>query len=132
MRTRDLMKQEKGSTVVELSLVVMVFFILIVGLMDVGRAVWASNTITAVARDATRHAIVHGDRSPAPADASDIQDYVTGRLPGLSGVTVSTVWDPDNSQGSMVTVTVQYPYQPIIALFAPVTLSATSEMAISY
>ena len=129
MRTRDLMKQERRTAVVELSIAL---FIILFGTMDVGRAVWASNTITAVAGDAIRHAIVHGDGSPAPTTASDIQDYVTDRLPGFSGVTVSTVWYPDNSRGSMVTVTVLYSYQPIIALFQPVTLSATSEMAISY
>ena len=40
--------------------------------------------------------------------------------------------NPDNSQGSMVEITVQYPYQPVVALFQTMTLRASSRMAISY
>ncbi len=131
MQVRNWTKQQKGTTIVELSLVIVAFLVLMIGMMDVGRAVWCYNSISSVARNATRHAIVHGNRSADPCDATEIQDFVRDRLV-MSDVTVNTTWDPDNTQGSMVTVTVSYPFQPVVALFNPVTISATSEMAISY
>ena len=124
--------QEQGTTIVELSLVIVAFFFLIIGLLDVGRGVWAYNSIAAASRDATRYAIVHGERAYAPASSSDVYDYVVDKLPTMSGVSVNTTWNPDNSQGSAVSVTVQYTFQPIGVLFPSVPLSATSEMAISY
>ncbi len=90
------------------------------------------NTLSAVTRDACRHAIVHGNRSSSPATSTSIQTYVRNKLPGFSGVTASTTWDPNNRQGSKVTVTVQYTYTPIVALFPSANLTASSEMAMSY
>ena len=105
---------------------------LIIGILDVGRAGFAYNTITAVTRDATRHAIVHGARSSSPATATDIQNFVRNKLPGFDGVNVSTTWIPSNRRGHKVRVTVSYNYQPIVSLFPSVQLGATSHMAISY
>ena len=124
--------EDRGTTVVELSLILMAFFFLLIGILDVGRAVFSYNTAASVARDATRYAIVHGDRSSSPATATDIENYAKGRLPGFSGVSVNTTWNPNNRQGSRVSVTVQYTYQPIIALFPSAQLGATSVMAMSY
>ncbi len=132
MRTNRMARGDRGTTIVELSIVVIAFFIIIIGILDVGRGVWAYNSLAAAARAATRHAIVHGDRSATPVSSNDIEDYVKSKLPGMSGLVVTTVWDPDNSQGSLVRVTVQYPFQPVIGVFQAVTLRGVSEMAISY
>ncbi len=125
-------RTDKGTTTVEMALVIVAFFVLIIGLIDVGRGVVAFNSITSAATDAARHAIVHGSRATTPASSTSIENYVKGKLPGLSGVQVATVWDPDNSQGSTVEITVQYRFRPVVALFQPVTLRASSQMAISY
>ena len=125
-------RTDRGTTSVELALVIVAFFVLIIGLIDVGRGVWAFNSISLAATEATRYAIVHGDRAASPATSTSIQNYVKAKVPNLAGVQVTTTWDPDNSQGSMVEITVQYPYQPVVALFQPVTLRASSRMAISY
>jgi len=50
----------------------------------------------------------------------------------MSGVTVAAAWDPENAQASTVKMTVSYPFQPVVGLFSPVTLSSTSEMSIFY
>ena len=117
---------------VEMALVSMLFFTLIIGILDVGRAVFTYNRISAVTRDATRHAIVHGARSSSPATATDIQDYVQNKLVGLTGVGVTTTWTPGNRRGHKVRVTVGYTYQPIIGFVPSVQLGATSQMAMSY
>ena len=126
------MNQCRGTAVVEIALMAMLFFGLIVGILDVGRAVFAYNSVAAVTRDATRFAIVHGRRSSSPATATDIQDFVRDRLSGFDGVNVSTTWTPNNRQGSLVRVRVTYNYNPIVALFPSVELKATSQMAMSY
>ncbi len=120
-----------GTTIVEFAIVCIAFFVLIVGLLDVGRGVWLYNSISAGAREGTRYAIVNGSFSPTPASAKDVGDFVKNKLQ-LTGLTVNTVWDPDNSRGSTVTVTVQYDYRPVVALFQPVPLRASSQMAISF
>ena len=120
-----------GTTIVEFAIVGMVFLLLIIGLMDVARGVWIYNSMSGVAREATRYAIVNGSFSPTPASAKDISDFVKKRL-WSPGVTVQTVWDPDNSRGSKVTVTVRYGYRPVLALFQSVPLIASSQMAISF
>ncbi len=133
-RVRHSPGQERGTTIVELSFVIMAFFVLLLGILDIGRGVWAHNSIAAAARDATRHAIVHGERANNPASADDIHDYIVDQLPGAlsNGISVNTTWDPDNSRGSRVTVTVQYNFQPVSVLFPSIPLTATSEMSISY
>ena len=120
-----------GTTIVEFAIVCIAFFLLILGLLDVGRGVWLYNSISAGAREGTRYAIVNGSFSPTPASAKDVGDFVKNKLQ-LTGLTVNTVWDPDNTRGSTVTVTVQYDYRPVVALFQSVPLRASSQMAISF
>ena len=71
--------EDRGTSVVELSLIVIALFGLLIGILDVGRAVFSYNTVASVARDATRYAIVHGRRSSSPATATDIENYVKGQ-----------------------------------------------------
>ena len=130
--SRIRMNECRGTAIIEMALVSLLLFALIIGIVDVGRAVFAYNTISAVTRDATRHAIVHGARSSSPVTATDIQDYVQNKLIGFNGVNVSTTWTPSNRRGHKVRVTVDYAYQPVVALFPSVQLSATSQMAMSY
>ena len=125
-------KQDRGVVAVEFVLVILGFLTLVIGLLDVSRAVLSYNALSAVARDATRHAIVHGDRSSSPATAADIETYVKNKLVVFDDVNVSTTWTPNNRSGSKVSVTVTCAYNPTVALFPSAQLSATSQMAMSY
>jgi hypothetical protein len=49
-----------GQSLVEFALVIPMFLALLFAIVDVGRVVWASNTLSNAAREATRFAIVHG------------------------------------------------------------------------
>ena len=124
---------EKGTTIVEFALVAIVFLLLTLGLVDVGRGVWAHHSLTHAAREGARYAIVHGDRSKDPATDTIISNLVKNRIPNLSGVTVSTTWIPSNSQASRVEVTAQYTFDPIMSIFDfTVPMTATTRMAVSY
>jgi Flp pilus assembly protein TadG len=54
MRARD----HRGQTIVEFALILPVFILVLVGIVDFGRAVYASSTIQNAAREAVRVAIV--------------------------------------------------------------------------
>lgn len=49
-----------GQSLVEFALVLPIFLAILVGMVDIGRAVWANNAVANAAREATRYAVVHG------------------------------------------------------------------------
>lgn len=53
-------RNERGQALVELAIILPVFLALLIGVFDVGRAVWVNNTLATGAREAARFAIVHG------------------------------------------------------------------------
>ena len=117
---------------VEFAIIALGFFFLIVGMLDVGRGVMTYSTLGNAAREATRHAIVHGERASTPATASDIAAFARQKLPGMQSAVITTTWDPDNAQGSEVTVNITYSYDPLVSFLGSVPLQARSKMIVSY
>ena len=68
----------RGQALVEFSLIVITFMILVFAVFDFGRVVWANNALANAAREAARFAIVHG--------GSKANDCPVG--PPVTGVTV--------------------------------------------
>lgn len=111
---------EGGQSLVEFALVVPVMFMLIFGLIDVGRAVWQSNTLAYATREATRYAIVHGagSASPVPYCSSCTNATITAVVEqnaiGVSGITVTVGYpDGNNDRGSRVFVDATAPFVPM-------------------
>ena len=126
-------ENQKGTSVLEFGIVLVVFFLLTLGIMDMGRAVREYHSLSFAAREGTRYAIVHGNRSNNPATADTIENIVKSRIPNLQDVTVTTTWDPNNAQASSVEVRVEHTFQPIMLFFDfTIPLSSTTRMAISY
>ena len=126
-------KNQKGATMVECSILLFLFLLLLYAFIDIGRGVWVYNTLAHASREGARYAIVHGSESNNPADPSTIEAIVKDKAP-LQGIIVTTTWPSgDNNQGSVVQVVAQYDYQPL-SLFgiSPIQLSAASRMVISY
>lgn len=61
-------KLSRGQALVETALILPVFLALLLGIVDMGRAVWATTSLASAAREAARFAIVHGgnDNTPCP------------------------------------------------------------------
>ena len=79
-----------GQTLVEFALILPVFILLLVGLLDLGRGVYAFNTISNASREADRLAIVDQDCASIVDDA--VQRAVSV---GVSPADVSVwIWDP--------------------------------------
>jgi hypothetical protein len=56
------MKRQRrtGQALVEFALVIPLFLVMLMGVVDIGRAIWAQNSLASAAREGARFAIVHG------------------------------------------------------------------------
>ena len=143
--------EERGQALVEFALVGIIFFILVFGTIDVGRAVWNYNTLAQATREGARFAVVHGARCDSEAgcsaaDLAAVEAVVVTNASGLnsSQVTVDVEWICRTGLGSdcnevwdHVTVTSEYDYAPMsffTGLFSlpSVTMTSTSTMEIHY
>jgi len=82
MRVR-LQSQDRGQAFVEFALIVPIFVLVLIGVFDVGRLVFASNDASHAARDAARFASV------SPVDCDSIFYVVQHQTQGASGVSVT-------------------------------------------
>src|SRR3954454_4577556 len=104
MINRPMRKAERGSTLVESSVVAGVFLLLLAGIMEFGRLGFAYGAVSFAAQRAARYAAVRGTGSGHAATAGDVSEAAkvyTGALDNTK-VTVSTTWSPDNHPGSTV------------------------------
>jgi len=53
-------RASRGQALVEFAIVIPIFLALLFGIVDLGRVVWANNSLANAAREAARYAIVHG------------------------------------------------------------------------
>jgi Flp pilus assembly protein TadG len=87
-------KDETGSALVEFALVAMLFFVMLYGIIDFGRAFYTYHFLSHAARSAARWAMVNGNSCAAdgscngtapmnngPASEADVQNYVQGMVP---------------------------------------------------
>jgi Flp pilus assembly protein TadG len=129
-----------GQALVEFALIIPIFIFLVMGIFDLGRAVYGFNTINNAARQAARHAIV--DQTPAhvlteatqsgvnlgtqPADVTI--DYRSASTPTVAGSCASLAIN------CLATVKVQYSWQaatPVIgALLGTIVMTGESQFPI--
>jgi Flp pilus assembly protein TadG len=122
---------ERGTgaqALVETALVLPLLLILIVGLFDVGRAIWLSNTLASAVREGTRYGTVHGALSASPTGpgsasytAPSTDTVITAQVAryavGVPGsLTVLSTWPDGNAnRGSRIVVSASFPFTPILA-----------------
>lgn len=144
----------RGATAVEVSLILLLFLTAIIGMFDLGIAVFRRHTLAEAARQGARQAIVHGscaDRlgpwgpatiGPAPlstvAAEHEIGPIIQASLPNSNPdeVAVQVEWpDGNNDFEQTVRVDLSEPYRPIAGfIFGGVELQlhASSEMRIAH
>lgn len=146
------LRNERGSTLVEVPLAFLWVFTVMFGLGESARLMLAYTTLADAARAGTRYAIVHGsyrtgsgaDGPSGPGNTGNVADVVkqitTAAGLSASKVTVSdTATEPmypddTNNLGARVRVKVSYPFASVLPLLAPfsVTIGSTSEGIICY
>jgi Flp pilus assembly protein TadG len=135
------LKGDEGNSLLEYAFIAMLFMIMILGIVDFGRALYAYHFVSHAAREATRYAAVRGstcnddgscslatpDTGPAQSTNTVIQDYVNSIVPsGLdsskvtttpnwpvqtTGPTACTTIATQNSPGCTVEVQVTYAFR---------------------
>lgn len=121
--------RSRGQALPEFALVLPLFFLILFGMLDIGRIIWANDALSNAAREGTRFASVGGsaaftpdytkpqirDHTRAFAFASGINVTVTvcystvnvtGRTVGCSGDTDQSGMVIPNGRGNLVTVAV--------------------------
>ncbi len=99
----------RGVATVEFALVAPVFFMIVIGVIEVGRAVNVQQLLTNASREGARVAGNDSTTSLSTVQAA-VDNYLSGT--GVSGATttVSPIALADVSAGQPVTVTVSVPY----------------------
>jgi hypothetical protein len=124
----------RGQALVEFALILPILLILLLGILDFGRAVAAYNSVSNAARSAVRVAIV--DQNPEVVEAAAEQEAV-----GLDPVTVE--FDPNVKDDDpcvetvcLASVNVVYEYVPATPIFSnlvgQITVSSSAELPIEH
>ncbi|MBI5395820.1 MAG: pilus assembly protein [Verrucomicrobia bacterium] len=116
----------KGQSLVEFAIALLVTLLLVFGAVEIGRAVFAYNTVANAAREGVRYAIVHGADARSDAQLgptlndSRMQNLVRRWCMGLQTnlVTTTCVWTNatgavQNAPGAAVTLRVNYTFVPL-------------------
>jgi hypothetical protein len=140
-------KTSRGQALVEFSLVIPIFLLLLVGLFDLGRAVFAYNTLTNAAREGARLAIVNQDEASIIQHAKNASAVVELNVPNVE----VDFWQTNNdgtpdlatpcdlvANGCMAVVTFEATYQPITPIISNiifgngVTFKAKSILSVEF
>jgi Flp pilus assembly protein TadG len=79
-------RRHRGQALVEFSLVIMVFLLLIFGLIDLGRLVYANNALAQAAREGARYGSV---QARSANDIDGIETFTVEHVAGVGGVTAT-------------------------------------------
>ncbi len=124
----------------EFSLAAIVFLMLLLGIVDLGRAMYLYNGVSEAAREIARRTIVEpGTTLGTSASSVAAVQLQEGLVPGMAAPTFACVdvtgaASPDDpcQTGDFVRVTVTAPYSPslLLGLGGPFTLSSSSSMEV--
>lgn len=146
-------RTEEGNTMVEFSLMAVMFIMLLLGVVELGRMLLVYTTIAHAAKYGSRFAIVHGFIQSGTTDTTSTVTAIQTQVQNFSGIApldntnVSVAvnyptyvfsgktYCGTNAVGCPVQVKVSYPFTPLLGYFnsaLSVTLSSTSEGVITY
>lgn len=136
-----------GQAVVEFALIIPIFLTLLLGIVDFGRVVWASNSLASAAREGARFAIVHGAHGSPSGSPQAVKDVVlSSALAGGTSIQVTVCYGvgcsgdsnaagATDTRGTPVTVAVssQLPLiVPSLLGFSTFGVSGNSTMLVNY
>jgi Flp pilus assembly protein TadG len=143
-------RHRRGQALVEFSLALIPFLVMLMGIADLGRGIYMNNGVSEAAREIARTTAVH----PCPASGTctlggspetiATVNVQKGLIPGLGGPSSSitftctdvrdvTISGTGCAGGNYVKVTVSVPFAaitPILSMVAPSTLSATAHIQV--
>jgi Flp pilus assembly protein TadG len=115
---------QRGAAAVEFALVLPVLVLLVMGIMELGRAYNAKITLTEAAREGVRAMAINNSQTAAKTVAQSAASALYPRL-GDSDFSFSS----NNCViGSPVTVTISYKFSTLTGIAGPFTLTGTGTM----
>jgi hypothetical protein len=87
LRRRD---DASGQSLAEFAIILPIFLLVVFGMIDIGRVVWATDNITNAAREGARFASIHGG---SPISACPVGPNMTG-----TPAATCPAWSPDSKQ----------------------------------
>lgn len=118
---------------VEFALILPFLILIIMGVFDLGRAIYGYNVISNSAREGARYGIVHCDVQSNTLDTTGVQNTAIGKSIGIDPADITSVTatkSPDCGYGSSLTVTVNYTFHPLTLFFATLNLTGRATMTI--
>ncbi|MCS7264507.1 MAG: pilus assembly protein [Armatimonadetes bacterium] len=114
-------------TLTEFAISVAAVLVLMVNLMELGRYIFAINTLRNAVREGARYAIVH--LWDEEGIRQSVRRSVTGINPNLISFQVNFS-PPHRSSGSIVNISATYPFQSVFGVFRRTfTVSATMKVS---
>ena len=148
MTGADRKRRRSGQSLVEFSLTALMTSITMLFVLEVGRMLLVYTAIADAAREGVRYAIVHGSSratgsgqnnasgpSSNPAQVVTVIDNFAGTGPlTISRLVISVTYPgSSNAPGQKVSVSVIYPYDPLVTYFpSTLRLGSASEGVILY
>jgi Flp pilus assembly protein TadG len=115
-RFRRFLRNENGSIIVETALMITILLLLTFGIVDMGRALYVSNTLILAARDGARWAVVHADDGNIVTDTKNkvIAQFNQYRFGGplmlVDSVAVTLVGKVGSAPPKSIQVKIGYPF----------------------
>jgi Flp pilus assembly protein TadG len=119
----------RGAAAVEFAIIAPVFLVLVLGTVELGRAMWIKGSIQFAVEETSRYALVN-----TSASMSDLQTYAENALVGVDSSDVTFQAQTESADGySFVSITGTHSFSvlvPIVPL-PDVTLSAKSRVPLN-
>ncbi len=126
---RSCRKERLGVAAVEFAVVAPLFFLLLLGMIEIGRMVMVQQVITNASREGARIAVLDGTTTTDVMNA--VESYLTSG--GVRNATVTITPDPPSEAGydEPVTVTVRVPFSQVSWLPTPMFLGGVELSAVT-
>ncbi len=112
-KTSPMKSHRRGATIVEFSLGFMLFLVIMVTLMEFGRAMWTYSTICHATRQGARFAMARGSLNPTTK--TDVKNIIKKAASGLESSRITLNTEPADlstvSRGSTLELEVLYDFE---------------------
>ena len=134
-------QRDRGQALVEFSLSIIIFLVLMMGIVDLGRGIYMFNGVSQAAREIARVASVHPGTTFGGPEITAVVNTQKGLIPNLGNPTFSCVdiaGGPGLNSGkcptgAQVTVSIVAPYSPVtpvMGLLGTWNMQSTSSVRI--
>jgi Flp pilus assembly protein TadG len=120
--------KRRGAAAVEFAVVAPIFFLVVLGMLEMGRAIMVQQILTNASREGARLAVLDG--STATTVKTSVQTYLSAASITASAATITCSPEPSTAtDGTAITVTVSIPFTSVSWLPSPFFFSSSSKLS---